>query len=837
MIHRYTWKRRDERGEQKSLIDYVAVDERLRKDVYDAKVVRGMVHCSDHFAVLVRMKVRVKWEYSRRDEGVRNKRVVASGKLDVEEYREEYKRRVGEALGDVRMGIGEGVGVNAVYEMFKMRVLRTAAEVVGYKSQKRGKKGSAWWTEEVKDAVEDKRKAYRRTLQRNVPEEVRERWKREYNVCKRQVKMMVSESKRRVDEEFGMKLSEKFKENKKLFWKEVKRERGEGKSGSVRMKREDGVTVSRSEEVKEVWKRHFDGLMNGGTGGEAVVTCMGMEAGGRRQGVQGDLGREEVRKAIGKLKMGKAPGVDGITAEMLKCGGEVVVEWMLLICTLAWRQGEVPEDWRRAIIVPLYKGKGSKDECGSYRGISLLSVPGKVYGKVLTERLMEVTGNKVSEEQGGFRKGRGCVDQIFALKSIVEKYIGKGKKLYAAFMDLEKAYDRVDRKAMTEVLRIYGVGGPLLKGIEAFYADAKACVRVEGDLSESFNISVGLRQGCVMSPWLFNIYMDGCMREVKAKVNGLGVKLRLNEANWSLVASLFADDTVLMAESERNLQRVVDEFQSVCKRRKLKVNVGKSKVMVFERAETEVIDFATPYRVAVPTGTKCEITLRGERMEEVKEFKYLGTVMCKHGSMEGEIRERAVKGRQVIGSLGRIMKGRSVSMEVKRGLRNSIILPTLTYASETWTWNRVHQSRIGAVEMSYLKGACGLTRWDGESNESVYERCGMSEKAIGIECGVVERVKRNTLRWYGHVERMQGEEFVKKVYGSEVVGPGVRGRPPVRWQNRVEEYVKERNMRGRGGLEQVRRECWNRENWRHFCRGHPLEGSSRRERGVGAIDR
>ncbi|KAK3893665.1 hypothetical protein Pcinc_002527 [Petrolisthes cinctipes] len=327
------------------------------------------------------------------------------------------------------------------------------------------------------------------------------------------------------------------------------------------------------------------------------------------------------------------------------------------------------------------------------------------------------------------------------------------------------------------------------------------------------------------------------MREVKAKVNGLGMKLRLNEANWSLVASLFADDTVLMAENERNLQRVVDEFQSVCKRRKLKVNVGKSKVMVFERAETEVIDFATPYRVAVPTGTKCEITLRGERMEEVKEFKYLGTVMCKHGSMEGEIRERAVKGRQVIGSLGRIMKGRSVSMEVKRGLRNSIILSTLTYASETWTWSRAHQSRIGAVEMSYLRGACGLTRWDGESNESVYERCGMSEKAIGIECGVVERVKRNTLRWYGHVERKQGEEFVKKVYGSEVVGPGVRGRPPVRWQNRVEEYVKERNMRGRGGLEQVRRECWNRENWRHFCPGHPLEGSSRREQGVGAIDR
>ncbi len=95
-------------------------------------------------------------------------------------------------------------------------------------------------------------------------------------------------------------------------------------------------------------------------------------------------------------------------------------------------------------IVPLYKGKGRRSECSSYRGISLLSIPGRVYGRILTERLLEVTEQKVSEDQGGFRKGRGCVDQIFAVKRLVEGYLGKDKKLYAAFMDLEKAYDRVD---------------------------------------------------------------------------------------------------------------------------------------------------------------------------------------------------------------------------------------------------------------------------------------------------------------------------------------------------------------------------------------------------------
>ncbi len=119
-----------------------------------------------------------------------------------------------------------------------------------------------------------------------------------------------------------------------------------------------------------------------------------------------------------------------------------------------------------------------------------------------------------------------------------------------------------------------------------------------------------------------------------------------------------------------------------------------------------------------------------------------------------------MKGRSVIGSLTKVVKGRSVFMEVKRGLRNSVLLPTLTYGSETWTWNRAQRSRVCVVEMSYLRGACGVTRLDGESNESVYERCGIESQANGVNCGVGEWMKRSTLRWFGHVEKMGSEESV-----------------------------------------------------------------------------
>jgi len=112
--------------------------------------------------------------------------------------------------------------------------------------------------------------------------------------------------------------------------------------------------------------------------------------------------REEV-EAVRKLKRGKAGGRDGITTEMLKEGGEEGILWMMRIFQVCMRYEAVPMDWKVACVVPIYKGKGDKSECGNYRGISLLSVVGKVYGSVLIEKVKRITEEKIGEEQGGFR--------------------------------------------------------------------------------------------------------------------------------------------------------------------------------------------------------------------------------------------------------------------------------------------------------------------------------------------------------------------------------------------------------------------------------------------------
>ncbi len=144
---------------------------------------------------------------------------------------------------------------------------------------------------------------------------------------------------------------------------------------------------------------------------------------------------------------------------------------------------------------------------------------------------------------------------------------------------------------------------------------------------------------------------------------------------------------------------------------------------------------------------QCKVRMNGQILEEVNEFKYLGSIFCKYGSMEGEIRERVIQGRKVIGFLRCMMRERTVSRKVKKALTDSIVVPTVAYASETWVWNQAQRSKIQAVEMSYLRGGCGVNRTDGESNENVYRNFGMSSRGEGMSCGVVEMVKHSTLRW------------------------------------------------------------------------------------------
>jgi len=130
------------------------------------------------------------------------------------------------------------------------------------------------------------------------------------------------------------------------------------------------------------------------------------------------------------MKTGKAPGLDGVPTECLEKGRVTVVEWLVRRLNLCFVTGIVPIEWRIAGILPLYKGKGDKEECSNSGGISLLCYVGKLYGRVLIKRIVDYTDSAIGEEQCGFRSCRGCTDHIFVVRQVCDKYLAKGKDVF-----------------------------------------------------------------------------------------------------------------------------------------------------------------------------------------------------------------------------------------------------------------------------------------------------------------------------------------------------------------------------------------------------------------------
>jgi hypothetical protein len=182
------------------------------------------------------------------------------------------------------------------------------------------------------------------------------------------------------------------------------------------------------------------------------------------------------------------------------------------LCNAIVKEGKVPEDWRKSWMVSVYKGKGDALECGSYRGIKLLDQVLKILERVIESRVK----NKVEldDMQFGFRPGRGTTDAVFIVLQVQEKYLAKGKDLWIAFVDLEKASDRVHRIVVWWALRQLGVDKWIIHVIKAMYEGAKTTVKVQSGESREFKVKVGVHQGSVLSPLLLYHRVRGLIKEI-----------------------------------------------------------------------------------------------------------------------------------------------------------------------------------------------------------------------------------------------------------------------------------------------------------------------------------
>ena len=285
----------------------------------------------------------------------------------------------------------------------------------------------------------------------------------------------------------------------------------------------------------------------------------------------------EVRTAIQKMKRGKSPGEDELPVEILKAGGDHTIQQLTRLFNLAYRTEVAPLDWQRGLISPIRK-KGDVTVCDNHRGITLLAHTGKVYTRILETRTRACVAGVLNECQYGFIPGRSTLDPIFIVKMILEKSWEWGLDKYALFIDFEKAFDRINRNNLWSVLRDnhYNIPRKLVRVIRSMYAQCSSKVKTQGIESDHFHIGSGVRQGDVLSPLLFIIYMDKCVRDI-----GVG--------HFGEETLIYADDVVVLADSVEDLQDIASRWLDGMSRNGMKINTrkGKTEVVVISRNPTQ----------------------------------------------------------------------------------------------------------------------------------------------------------------------------------------------------------------------------------------------------------
>ena len=385
----------------------------------------------------------------------------------------------------------------------------------------------------------------------------------------------------------------------------------------------------------------------------------------------------DVAQALKKLSAGSAC-LGPLKAALIKAGGGLLVPVLARLFTAVFRSGRAPREWLLGAITAVHK-KGDVTEPNNYRGITVGHVLGKLYALMLNARLSawaEASGVR-AVGQGGFRQGFRTTDNCFVLRALVERARAQGAKLYVCAVDLEKAFDSVDRPLLWAALQRAGIGGCMLASLQALYADVPVCVKSAGGLSSTFQSIIGVKQGCPLSPLLFGLFLDDFEQHVQRTLGAAAACLPVL-AGRRIPPLLFADDMLLISTSPAGLRAQLLALQSYCDGKKLTVNAAKTQVMIMRPgggsggrlAADEVFSYA------------------GKPLQVVKATKYLGLTFAQLSKRHGFAccaEELARAGQRALFAMRRrAWEMGAGATEHQLQLFDIFVQPVLSYGCEVW---------------------------------------------------------------------------------------------------------------------------------------------------------
>ncbi|KAK3505849.1 hypothetical protein QTP70_019541, partial [Hemibagrus guttatus] len=480
----------------------------------------------------------------------------------------------------------------------------------------------------------------------------------------RRVKREVSKAKQKAYDELYARLD--TREGEKDLYRLARQRDRDGKDvQQVRViKDRDGRVLTSEESVQRRWKEYFEELMNEENEREKRVEGVNSV----EQKVD-KIRKDEVRKALKRMKSGKAVGPDDIPVEVWKCLGEAAVEFLTSLLNRVLESERMPEEWRRSVLVPIFKNKGDVQSCSNYRGIKLMSHTMKLWERVVEARLRKVVD--ICEQQYGFMPRKSTTDAIFALRILMEKYRDGQRELHCVFVDLEKAYDRVPREELWYCMRKSGVAEKYVRVVQDMYERSRTVVRCAVGQREEFNVEVGLHQGSALSPFLFAIVMDQLSEEVR------------QESPWTM---MFADDIVICSESREQVEENLERWRFALERRGMKVSGSKTEYICVNEREG--------------SGT---VRLQGEEVKKVQEFKYLGSTVQSNGECGKEVKKRVQAGWNGWRKVSGVLCDQKISARIKGKVYRTVVTPAMLYGLETVSLRKRQESELEVAELKMLR--------------------------------------------------------------------------------------------------------------------------------------
>ena len=454
---------------------------------------------------------------------------------------------------------------------------------------------------------------------------------------------------------------------------------------------------------------------------------------------------QELKKILKMLKNGKSPGIDRISNEMIKHSFEILKDCFTKLFNLILTVGCVPDIWCKGLITPVHKN-GDPSDPDNFRPICVLSCLCKFFTNILNKRLCLVCKAEklIHISQIGFVEGHRTSDHIFGLKTLINSYTRtrKNKKLYACFVDFRKAYDSVWHDGLFSKLELMNINGNFLEIIRNLYSKSICAIKIQSKATNFFRCERGVRQGCPLSPILFNIFLNDLPYELE-KCNPDSLQL----PNGELISCLmYADDIVILAKNPEALQKLLDCTNSFCNTWGMTVNPVKTKCITFSSKNRK--------------NNKDFFNIGTSQLENVTEYTYLGLKINAVGSVKNSLGMLNDKANRAKFALNNIAKLKEVPVRTAVRLFDAAVLPILTYGSEIWALNltldhdKWDETPIERAHLNFIKHILGVNR----STNNILCRAELGRYPINIH------INSKIINFYKHVKSKPNETIVHQAY-------------------------------------------------------------------------